>query len=273
MSQGFLIFAFNNEKLDYLKQAVWIAGRIDKYLGKPTTIVTDAASLGNQNFNHNIIIVIPEQLSTRNFNPQEEDRSATWFNASRYQAYNITPYEETIVIDSDYIVSSNQLNLLFESPHDFICHRNVYDVTAQKSFDSLQTFGDTKMPHYWATVIFFRKSEQTKDIFEYIEMIKENYAHYSKLYKFNKTLFRNDYAVSIALMMAYGHRINAVPTIPWLLPTVGADINVTQLESDSFELHYEKYSRGSRRPMRSIISRQDFHCLNKFAMEDMINAS
>jgi len=273
MSRGVLIFAFNNTKLDYFKQATWVADRVEKFLGLPTTIVTDEVSVGNTITKHHIVFAEAIALSNRNFDISKENQVAHWYNVNRFQAYDITPYDETIVIDSDYIVNSDQLNLLFDSLDNFLCHRAVYDVANKNSLDSYQTFGTTLFPHYWATVLFFRKGEWAKQIFDLITMVKDNYRFYSKLYKFLPKPFRNDYAVSIALAIAHGHRIDAIPTIPWLLPTAVTDIDVIQLSETEFELRYSKWARNKQREMRSIIKDHDFHCLNKQAMEKLIDGS
>jgi hypothetical protein len=41
MNSGVLLFAFNNEQVDYVSQARFLAKRIKKYLNLPTTLVTD----------------------------------------------------------------------------------------------------------------------------------------------------------------------------------------------------------------------------------------
>ena len=45
MSSGVLLFAFNNEQVDYVSQAQYLAKRIRKYLDLPTTLVTDDVAL------------------------------------------------------------------------------------------------------------------------------------------------------------------------------------------------------------------------------------
>ena len=41
MTQGAMMFAFNNQKIDYIKLATWNAQNIKQFLGLPTTLVTD----------------------------------------------------------------------------------------------------------------------------------------------------------------------------------------------------------------------------------------
>jgi len=41
MNQGVVLFAFNNISVDYIKQAVYCAKRIKKYLQLPVQVITD----------------------------------------------------------------------------------------------------------------------------------------------------------------------------------------------------------------------------------------
>jgi hypothetical protein len=41
MTTGALIFAYNNEHIDYVAMAQWSAQNIERHLGIPTTIITD----------------------------------------------------------------------------------------------------------------------------------------------------------------------------------------------------------------------------------------
>ena len=42
MSKGVLLFAQNNEQIDYIKQAVYLAKRIKRFLDLPVSLVTDS---------------------------------------------------------------------------------------------------------------------------------------------------------------------------------------------------------------------------------------
>jgi hypothetical protein len=265
MSRGFLIFAFNNEVIDYLGHALWIANRIERFMGLPTTIVTNET----RETQHNLVLTEALPGRIRNFGTHEKEVHAEWKNVNRFQAYKLSPYDETIVIDSDYIVNTDQLATLFDSPQDFLCYRDVHDLTDTRSWDSHDTFGQFKFPHYWATVIFFRKTEFAQDIFDLMRMVKENYNHYAQLYKFRIDGFRNDFAISIAMSIAYGHRLDAIPTIPWRMPMAAVVHDVKQLADTEFEIHYKKKDK----PMRVKVKDQDIHCLNKFALEEIVSGS
>lgn len=272
MTQGILIFAYNNGTFDYVKQALWAADRAAKFLNKPVTIITNEESLANRTTLHNIIFADADASSKRNFKQQEKSNVSLWFNGNRYQAYELSPYDETIIIDSDYVVCSEQLNLLYVQKQDFLTHRSVVDLGFKKSYESFDTFGQLKMPHYWATILFFRKTQIAKDIFDLITMIRNNYRYYSQLYKFVSAPYRNDHAVSIAQIIAYGHRADAVPSIKWNLPTLPYEATLKKINDDTFDAYYEKWNRNKVITMRNRLSGIDFHCMNKFTLEDVIDA-
>ena len=71
MTKGILLYAFNNEVTDYEAIAEWSAKRIKKYLGLPTTIITDKNA-------------IAEFGGSRIMHPTQNRELATWFNAGRF---------------------------------------------------------------------------------------------------------------------------------------------------------------------------------------------
>lgn len=271
MSRGILIFAFNNSTFNYFGQACWVADRVERFLGIETTIVTDQKSVSNTK--HNVVITDAIGSNMRNFDTSADGMVDTWYNGNRYQADALSPYDETIVIDSDYVVNSSQLNLLFDSPHDFLCHRYATDLTYTNSLQHYDSFGKTKVPHYWATVLFFRKSYFSKTVFDTILMVKDSYRFYSNLYHFPSQPFRNDFAVSIALTIVYGHRLHAIPSIPWNLPTIVTNANVAKISDTEYELSYTKHTQDRSKRVYTLIKDQDFHCINKVDMEKLVNGS
>jgi hypothetical protein len=262
MTQGVILFAFNNDRVDYLSQAQWSAPRINRHLGLPVTLVTDVVPDDVSMFDQ---VIIRESRSggTRKFDHMNADSSATWFNRGRCRAYDVTPYDETLVLDTDYIVASDQLKILFNTSQDVLCHRYVLDVTDRANFAGDTRFGEVEMPMWWATVLFFRKTKVAKSVFDMMTVIEHNWYHYSRLYKFNPEPYRNDYAISIALNTVYGHVPDAVPSIPWPLFTSFYDVYLNQLENDVFQLNYVRMVDHKQRHYRMILSNQDLHVMNK----------
>ena len=246
MTRGVLIYAFNNGDIDYFAMAKWSQKRIKRLLGLDTTIISNSeqASSGG----------------TRTFN----NKRSQWLNASRCNAWEDSPYDETIVLDADYIVNSDTLLKLFDTKQDFLIHQTVSDVTAQNQFVGQKSFGELHFPQSWATVFYFNRAEDNQLIFDTVRMIKENYQHYANLYKFPRQPFRNDYAFSIALAALSGHRTTDRYRIPWPLTTSTHNVDVT-VEGNEIHLQYDK----NNKPQRLTIQDQDLHVLNKHALGDI----
>ncbi len=264
MSKGCLIFAFNNDSTDYVKLANASAKNIKRHLRLGTTVVTDNKITYKHNFDKVIVVDKPKQGS-RYF--KDYETSVKWFNLARYQAYNLTPYKQTLLLDGDYVVSSNQLTTLFTLDKSFLCHKHSYDVT-NKNFNAQSTFGQYDMPMAWATVVYFKKDNTAKNIFNTIKMVEENYPHYANLYDFNKQPYRNDYALSIATNINSGHFINSNEYyIPWNLASVSHEHHVEKIATDTYEIKYKKQVSNKPALVRVIIKNQDLHVMGKKYLE------
>jgi len=269
LNTGALIFAFNNEKTDYVKMATWCATRVRHFLNIPVAIVTDATDSGlHQRFEH-VIRVAPETGGTRYFEDYAD--TVSWHNAGRTDAYSLSPFEQTLVLDSDYVVSSDQLQRVLAAPQDFVAHRSALNVArAEEPF--LDTFGTHKFPMWWATVMMFRKSPTAQYIFDSMEMIKNNWQHYRDLYSIPEKNYRNDYALSIALGIVSGHTLK-VDSIPWPLMSVTPDTKLTRSAlSEHKELWHMEYL-GQDNKLKTVgFVGQDFHAMGKKHLEAIIEA-
>ena len=260
--KGVLIYAFNNDRIDYFQQAVWCADRVNRFLDLPVSIITDTASQQGRSCGHSVIPCDPLSGGSRVYNPSLDSRADTWYNGNRFQSFDLSPYDQTLVLDSDYVVCSDRLNTLFESHVQVTAMKNVYDVTNRNGFAPYQTIsGDRGLHHYWATVLYFVKGELAKDFFDIMTMIRDHYRHYADLYKFNTQPFRNDFAVSIALTAVYGHLPENIPTIPWSMANVFSDVSISTIDQETFVLSYDDQHRRSRRHLK--ITGEDFHFMNK----------
>ena len=116
MMRGVVIFAYNSGEIDYQAMAAWSAGRIATHLNLPTTLITDSVPADSAAF-EDVVITTAEAGGTRYFSDIGDN--VTWFNGNRMDVYNLSPYDETLVLDADYVVCSDQLNVLFDIPEDF----------------------------------------------------------------------------------------------------------------------------------------------------------
>lgn len=262
--KGALIFAFNNESIDYIKLAAWSAKNIRRHLDIPVAVVTDSTRAEEFEFDK-IIYTQPKGNSNRHF--VDINGSVTWFNGNRIDAYSLTPWNHTLLLDADYIVASSTLNTLFDINSDILCHRLAYDLTGLNSFDSLNHFGRYHMPMYWATVISFKKSAFAQLVFDMMQMIHNNWQHYCNIYNEPNRNYRNDYALSIALNTLYGHCQQGIETIPWNLASLTPEHKLILLGTDEYRVDFLNQQQQSK---YIIIKDHDFHAMGKQHLGDII---
>ena len=261
MTRGALIFAFNNEYIDYLAMAEWTADNIRRHLDIPVAVITDQPTNGN--FDQVILADNPGD------NARWFDDYATrmpWHNQLRTSAYELTPWDQTLLLDADYVVASDQLKCLFDSDQNFLAHRWAYDITAQNNFEQLNYFGHVCMPMWWATVVMFRRSQQAELIFNSMSMVRDNWTHYRNLYKNFQSTYRNDHALSIALGIVNGHTLDHVG-IPWSLSSLTPEHKLTQLDQDHYRVDFTTSNNKSR---WIEIRNQDFHAMGKQQLGEIV---
>ena len=258
MTRGVVIFAFNNEQVDYLALAAWSAARIHRHLDLPVTVITDVTDAQRTAVFDQVVLTAPPQTQqTRYFYDYEV--SAAWHNLNRSSVHDLSPYDHTLVLDADYVVASDQLKLLFDIDQDFLSHEHAHEVTGYPPFVDNNWFGVYRMPMSWATVMCFRKSRTSKLIFDAMQMIRDHWDHYRQLYYISESTYRNDHALSIAMNTVDGHSLST-PSIPWSLSTVTSKTILTQLAPDTYRVDY---CNPDDRPGWIILDQQDFHAMGK----------
>ena len=211
MSKGFLLFAHNNDVIDYVKLASICANRIKKYYTKPVALVTDT-NIDSPDFDFVINTKI-DKSNTRNLNGVIQ----SFHNISRLDSFRLSPFDETIVLDVDYIVCSNILDQYFNNDESFLMAEGVYNIHDYE-YSEIKMLG---LNMKWATTLYFKKDNIAESIFNQAKLIKENYNFYRDFYKFNASNYRNDYSFTIAEHIVKGlTKSNSLPKINFLeLPT------------------------------------------------------
>jgi hypothetical protein len=264
--RGVLLFAFNSPKFNYYDMAVATAKRANHFLGLPVTLVTDEDSLPKAptyKFD-NVILTEPDKNNKRDW--------GVWINKGRYRAYEFTPYDETILLDVDYVINSNKLLDTFNLPTDFCCHDTTSFLMNPEATQELLSGYSFKT--LWATVITFKKSARSKQIFECLQMVQNNFDHYSNIHGFIANTFRNDYALTLALRIVNGHIDREEDIIPWNLVHIGKNTSIYPDTDDEFNVEYtvmfDNWKRGKIRKEFITIKDTDFHVMNKENMLGLI---
>jgi hypothetical protein len=212
--RGVILFAFNSPDVNYVGIADSASKLITHALNLPVTLVTD--SCGQPKFEYDRIIRVDSFDQFSNFRTDLDGKTIAWKNFGRYTAYELSPYEETILIDTDYLVLDNSLIKLFETDFDYkIMHHN-----RDTNGPSLEEMGATSLPFVWATVVLFRKTDKAKMLFDMVGRVQRNYHYYCQLYNIPGGNYRNDYAFAIANCVLSGYNLNEDQGIPWTMLTI-----------------------------------------------------
>lgn len=195
-SRGVLLFAFNTEKTDYVKIAERAARLIHHTLNLPVTLVTESEIVSTH---FDTTIYVDNEL--KNYKVGEQ---GSWRNGDRWRAYELSLYDETLLVDSDYLMLDSNLLKLFEQDFDYrIMSWNNKPATAWNL-----KMGMYSHEYLWATAILFRKTPRAKMLFDLVGRIQRNYSYYRRLYHIREGNFRNDYAFTIANNILNGYDLN-----------------------------------------------------------------
>jgi hypothetical protein len=252
MKRGAILFAFNSEKYDYYTMAVAAAKRINHFLDLPVTVVTDEASVQDTDYQFDQVIIME---------PDRDNKKGgiEWINKGRHQAYDLSPYAETLLLDVDYIVNSPLLLKTFDLSPDICCHGTIQFFMENIPNEQFNQWGFDTL---WATVIMFKKTLKAKQVFECIQMVQENYSFYAQLHNFMPAPFRNDYALTVALRLVNGHFLAKDNIIPWPLMHVGHNTHVSRNEN-TYTLSRETTIRNKTRKEYILVRDMDIHMMNK----------
>jgi len=232
-SKGVVIFATNTAETDYVGIAEQNARLIKHCMGLPTTIVSAKDTGSNRRFS------------------TDSGTFVEWKNFGRHEAYAASPYDETIVLDADYLVFDDSLLRLFGSNFDYLLFdKNRYvNIPQQPS-----VMGPHSLPYVWATAFAFRKTERARLFFELVGMVKRNYDYYRLLYNIREGNFRNDYAFAIAHYILNGNSLAPESFAPAHILTVTGTISDIQVSKNVVVKTSDK---------GFVLPRQNLHIISK----------
>ena len=276
MTKGILIFAHNNEGIDYVKLACAAALMIRKNMDiDGITLVTDDTSLNYSLTDHEsvakyffdeIVVYENKKFTKRNYRDHiKSDKILTFYNGDRCQAWDITKYDETIIIDADYLIQDNILNNCWGSENSFMVNKNI--TTVNTLFPMQQPrINFQGIEQYWATVVYFKKDQEAKLIFDAWKMVKENHPYYKSLYDIPGKIFRNDFALSVALHITENSNIPSLPESS-LLSSYDED-DIIEVGLNKIILATRDNDRADFMPVK--VQDRNVHVMNKFALTNHV---
>ena len=266
MTTGVMMFAMG-DGIDYTALAAWNARRVHQYLNLPVCLVTDQAPT-DPVFDHVVRVTSTAATASRYF--ADQDSLVSWHNHNRCDAMDLSPFDRTLLIDADYVISSDRLRMVIDYGADIMCFRTAYDVATGRDLVDLNHFGAHRMPMWWATVIAFSRTSVTRFVFDAWRMVRDNWRHYRDIYGIRDPLFRNDYAMTIALGIVSGHTLK-VDAISWRMPTIlpGTEFKLNSAPWGEFQIFYR--DDHDRLRTQNAFSQTDCHVMAKSQLTKIVS--
>ena len=244
MTKGVLLFCFNTAEVDYHRILERCVPLIKKNLKLEITVVTNFETykqlkpLGFVNYK----FIEPELGNTKN--------GYEWRNVDRHMAYDLSPYDVTLVMDIDYFPFTDNLRQFLDTDYAFLVSKDAHDLTDVGSFDMRKW---SMIDMVWATVFVFRKGPEARRVFDMVKYVKQYYHHFNEMYRIRAKNYRNDYAFAIALQQANGFA--TYDTMPLSIATLPPGCKVIEMTDTGIAWQYSDQI--------NYTEHQDVHVLNK----------
>ena len=275
MSKGIIIFAQNNEYVNYAEQACACAGYARKNLSlfDEICLITNTETLKpnkkliNKYFDK---VIVSDSFQPDNIRLFKDTTHITEYapfkNMGRSEVYELSPYDETLVIDADYFIMNDILDQVWDSENDVMINCKYRDVSGRHK-ENIEYLDNFSIPMYWATVFYFKKSDFAENLFTLISHIKYNYKYYYYLYNCSGNLFRNDFAFSMALHILNGSVAFDVPSLPFNYLNNSFDLDdIYRVNSHNDIIMYCADAERITNHLLSRFKNMDIHIMNKKAI-------
>ena len=274
MTKGFLFVAVNNPKVDYLKQAYYSAKELYQLTGYKSAVITDGEGYLRRIFSNysdfltviptRTLNVVPKQTQRRYHDGLHSYKMLPFQNEYRVAAYEATPFDETLLIDTDIIWRNKDLFKVFDNyPHDIAMYKTCECLNYQTDVSEFNTINENGIPFYWATCVFFRKGKTSELFFKKLRHLYDNWYYYRLLFNIRQKVYRNDTAFSLAIHMLNDYMPNTIINeLPGTL-YYATDQDIyegTKGSKDCFRL-----GRGGHY-VYTEIKNENIHVMNKFSL-------
>lgn len=238
MNKGVLLFAHNSRDLDYASLALIAGGLAKKNLGVPVSLVTDTSTVewmktsniyatAEDIFDKIILTDRPTTDNVRRLHDGDSSSTVPFINANRSSAWDLTPYDRTLLIDVDFLILSDTLNEYWDVDEEFLISTAINDISQHNRLGYHDRYiSDTGVHLYWATIVMFSKTEKSKLMFDLVKHVKDNYELYGDLYRFSTQQYRNDISFSVAKHILDGFSTDTCNCLPPVLTAFDTDILV-----------------------------------------------
>tara|TARA_A100001035_G_C27779126_1_gene500725 strand:+ start:1679 stop:2485 length:807 start_codon:yes stop_codon:yes gene_type:complete len=173
MSKGYVIVAMQE---DYVKQACLLAKSIKQTqtINNISIVTSDKVPDEHKNLFDKIIEI-----------PWHEDSNSFYITEHRWKVFHLTPYEETVVLDTDMLFLtdiSHWWKYFAKNDVGFITNVLDYRSNLITSDFYRKTFTANDLPNIYVAFHYFKKSQKALDYYKLLNMICDNWEKFYKKY-------------------------------------------------------------------------------------------
>jgi len=169
-------------QVDYVKQAVLLALSLSKNSpNEKISIITNDIVPADYEILFDKIIPIP-------FGDDAE--TTIWKVENRWKIYHCSPYDETIVMDTDMMVFNDLTstwNMLSDSDLFFTSEVRTFNNNVIENDFYRKTFTENYLPNTYVGVHYFKQSDLAKNFYNLLEIICKNWKEFWKEFLPNQT--------------------------------------------------------------------------------------
>lgn len=272
MKIGGIIFAYNSRDVDYAVTAIIAGGLAKKYLNIPFSLITDESTIewmktsniwtkANTVFENFIITERPANYNSRLLKDGTNSSVVPFINSGRSTAFDLSPYDKTLLIDSDYLVFSDKLSKYLELDHSLMIGSAMNDIQGGRIGFLDKTVSDVGVHLLWATTVIFTKSKESKLFFNLVKYIEKNYQLFSELYRYDPRQYRNDISFSVAKHIIDGFETVLEDTLPPILTVHDKDMLI-DVNQDKLTFLINDIDAPDKF-VACVVTGQDTHIMNK----------
>ena len=251
MSRGYIVIAQNTKNVDYLEQAYALALnlKLTQSTVSDLTVCVDKATKKSITAKHKKVF---DKIVDIPWGDAAKD--ATWKINNKWKYLYMSPYDETVVLDTDMIFPSD-VSYWWDimSQHDVWATTNVrtYRGDLVQSNHYRQYFAVNNLPNVYTAFFYFKKSELASELFAMTEIIFQHWKRmfYKYMTKGKPDWLSGDVAFALAMQIlgiqeqCTKPHINSMPTFVHMKSHIQAVNGVTLNDewTDSLPTYYRSY--------------------------------
>jgi len=190
MSKGFVVIAQNSQD-DYVLQACLLAMSI-----KATQKESNICLITNDTVPDEYISLF-DVIKEIPWSDSASDKE--WKVDNRWKLYHASPYDETIILDTDMLVLQDLENWwTFLKNYELFFVSKVYTYRGELITSDYyrKTFTANSLPNLYAGFHYFKKCEFSKDFYSWLELVMNNWEFFYG--KYAKELYQKSLSVDLS---------------------------------------------------------------------------